>query len=158
MTPLLKSCMYMWECGMCLDLTLTNCLQVSRDLLFVTIFCPYIWQVGPILLGCGMPHLSWPSIIYWRVLTFHGLYSPHITHTQTYSHTCVFALPNLLVRCHLSLMALFLFTFSAYVQHRETPQNTAPESAGPQGDGQRLREGQSKQRHQTSDTKQHSTQ
>ena len=103
---------------MCLDLTLPNCLQVSRDLLFVTIFPPYLWQVGPILLGCGMPHLSLSSSIYWCDLTFHGLYSPHITHTQAYSHTRVFAPPNLLVRCHLSLMALFLFAFSAYIQHR----------------------------------------
>ena len=112
MTPWLKPCMYMWECGMCLDLTLPNCLQVSRDLLFVTIFSPYLWQVGPILLGCGMPHLSWSSLIYWRDLTFHGLYSSLSTNTHTYSHTSV------LVRSHLSLMALFLFAFSAYVQHR----------------------------------------
>ena len=56
MTSWLKSCMYMWECGMCLDLTFTNCLQVSRDLLFVTFFSAYLSQVGPILLGCGMPH------------------------------------------------------------------------------------------------------
>ena len=117
MTPWLKPCMYMWERGMCLDLTFPNCLQVSRDLLFVSIFSPYLWQVGPILLGGGMPHVSLSSLIYRRDLTFHGFYSPHITHTQTYSHTRVFAPPNLLVRCHLSLMALFLFAFSAYVQH-----------------------------------------
>ena len=41
MTPWLKPCMYMWECGMCLDLTFPYCLQVSRDLLFVSIFPPY---------------------------------------------------------------------------------------------------------------------
>ena len=29
---------------MCLDLTFPNCLQVSRDLLFVTIFSPYLWH------------------------------------------------------------------------------------------------------------------
>ena len=81
-------------------------------------FFPLSFRVGPILLGCGMPHLSWSSLIYWRDLTFHGLYSPLSTHTHTYSHTRVFAPPNLLVRCHLSLMALFLFAFSAYVQHR----------------------------------------
>ena len=97
---------------------LPNCLHVSRDLLFVSIFYPYLWQVGPILLGCAMPHLSWSSFIYWRDLTFNGLYSPHSTHTHTYSHTRVFAPPNRLVRCHLCLMALFLFAFSAYVQHR----------------------------------------
>ena len=110
--------MYMWECGRCLDLTFPHCLHVSRDLLFVTIVSPYLWQVGPILLGCGMPHLSWSSLIYWRNLTFHGLYSHHSTRTHTYSHTRVSAPPNLLVRCHLSLMALPLFAFSAYVQHR----------------------------------------
>ena len=91
MTPWLKPCMYKWECGMCLDLTFLNCLQVSRDLLFVTIFSPYLWQVGPILLGCGMPHLSWSSLIYWRDLTFYGLYSPLSTHIHTYPHTRVFA-------------------------------------------------------------------
>ena len=101
--PWLKPGMYMWECGMCLDLTFPIYLQVSRDRLFVSIFSPYLWQVGPILLGCGMPHLSWSSLIYWRGVTFHGLYSFHITHTQTYSHTRVFAPPNTLVRCHLSL-------------------------------------------------------
>ena len=115
MTPWLKPSMYMWECGMCLDLTLPIYLGVSRDLLFVTIFPPYLWQVGPILLGCGMPHLSWSN---WRDLTCHGLYSPHSTHTHTYSHTRVFAPPNLLVRCLLSLMGLSLFAFSAYIQHR----------------------------------------
>ena len=81
-------------------------------------FSPYLWQVGPIFLGCGMPHLSWSSLMYWRDLTFHGLYSPHITHTQPYSHTHVFSPPNRLVKCHLILMALFLLAFSAYVQHR----------------------------------------
>ena len=80
---------------MCLDLTFPNCLQVSRDLLFVTIFSPYLWQVGPILLGCGMPHLSWSSSIYWRDLTFHGLYSPHITHTHKHTHIHV-CLPRLI--------------------------------------------------------------
>ena len=84
LTPWLKPCMYMWECGMCLDLTFPNCPEVSRDLLFVTIFSPYLWQVGPILLGCGMPELSRSSLIYWRDLTFHGLYSPHSTHTHTH--------------------------------------------------------------------------
>ena len=118
MTPWLKPCLYMRECGMRLDLTFPNCLQVSRDFLFVTIFSPYLWQVGPILLGCGMPHFSGSSSIYWRDLTFHGLYSLLSTHTHTYSHTRVFAPPNLLVRCHLSLMALFFFAFSAYVRHR----------------------------------------
>ena len=95
MTPWLKPCMYMWECDMCLDLTFPNCLQVLRDLLFVTIFPPYLGQVGPILLGCGMPHLSWSSLTYWRDLTFHGLYSPHSTHkhTHTHIHTC---LPHLI--------------------------------------------------------------
>ena len=87
MTPWLKPCMHMWECGMCLDLTFPVYLQVLRDLLFVTISPPYLWQVGPILFGCGISHLGWSSLIYWRDLTFHGLYSPHITHTQTYSHT-----------------------------------------------------------------------
>ena len=95
MTPWLKPCMYMWECGMCLDLTFPNCLQVSRDLLFVTLFSPYLWQVGPILLGCGMPHLSWSSLIYWRDLTFHGLYSPLSTHTHTHTHIHV-CLPRLI--------------------------------------------------------------
>ena len=103
---------------MCLDLIFPIYLQVLRDLLFVTIVSPYLWQVGPILLGCGMPHLSWSSLIYWCDMTFNGLYPPHIRNTQTYSHTRVFAPPNLLVRCHLSLMALSLFAFSAYVQHR----------------------------------------
>ena len=109
---------------MCFDLTPPIYLQVSRDLLFVTIFPPDLWQVGPILLGCGIPHLGWSSFIYWRDLPFHELYSPHITYTQTYSHTHVFAPPNLLVRCHRSLMALFLIASSAYVQHRfgEHPQ------------------------------------
>ena len=143
MTPWLKPCMYMWECGMYLDLTFPNCLQVSRDLLFVTIFSPYLWQVGPILLGCGMPHLSWSSLIYWRDLTFHGLYPPLSTHTHTYSHTRVFAPPNLLVGCHLSLMALFLFAFSAYVQHRARGLVTAlrvrgmPTTSIPTGTGAR---------------------
>ena len=73
-----------------------------------------------------MPHLSWSSLMNWRKLTFHGLYSPHITHTQTYSHTRVFAPPNLIVRCHLSLMARFLLAFSAYVQHRAPGLVTAP--------------------------------
>ena len=118
MMPWLKPGMYMWECGMCLDLTFPIYLQVLRDRLFVSIFSPYLWQVGPILFGCVMPHLSWSSLIYWRDVTFYGLYSFHIIHTQTYSHTGVFAPPSLLVRCHLSLMALFLFAFSAYVQHR----------------------------------------
>ena len=86
MIPWLKPCMYMWECGMCLDLTFPIYLQVSRDLLFVTICSPYLWQVGPILFGCGMPHLSWSSLIYWRDLTFHGLYSPLSTHTHTHTH------------------------------------------------------------------------
>ena len=143
MRPWLKPCMYMWECGMCLDLTFSNCLQVSRDLLSVTVFSPYLWQVGPILLGCGIPHLSWSSLIYWRDLTFHELYSPLSTHTHTYSHTRVFAQPNLLVRCHLSLMALFLFAFSAYVQHRARGLVTArrvrgmPTTSIPTGTGAR---------------------
>ena len=68
------------------DLTFPIYLQVSRDRLFVSIFCPYLWQVGPILLGCGMPHLSWSSLIYWHDLTFHGLYSPLSTHTHTHTH------------------------------------------------------------------------
>ena len=106
---------------MCLVLTFPIYHQVSRDVLFVTILSPHLWQVGPILLGCVMPHLSWSWVIYRRNLTFHRLYSPHITdtHTQTYSHTRLFTPPNLLVRCHLSLMAFFLFAFSAYVQHRQ---------------------------------------
>ena len=143
MTPWLKPCMYMWECGMCLDLTFPIYRQVSRDLLFVTIFSPYLWQVGPIVLGCGMPHLSWSSLIYSRDLTFHGLYSPLSTHTHTYSHTRVFAPPNLLVRCHLSLMALFLFAFSAYVEHRARGLVTArgvrrkPTTSIPTGTGAR---------------------
>ena len=90
-----------------------------------------------------MPHLSWSSVIYLRDLTFHGFYSPHITHTQTYSHTGVFAPPNLLVRCHLSLMALFRFAFSAYVQHRARGLVTArrvrgiPTTSIPTGTGAR---------------------
>ena len=95
MTPWLSPCMYMWACGMCLDLTFPNCLQVSQNLLFVTIFSPYPWQVGFILLGCGMPHLSWSSLIYWRDLTFHGLYSPLSTHTHTHTHIHV-CLPRLI--------------------------------------------------------------
>ena len=67
----------------------------------------------------------------------------HITHTQAYSHTRVFAPPNLLVRCHLSLMALFLFAFSAYVQHRARGLVTArrvrgtPRTSIPTGTGAR---------------------
>ena len=105
MTPWLKPCMYMWECGMCLDLTFPIDIQVSQDLLFVTIFSPYLWQVGPILLGCGMPHLKWSSLIYWRDLTLHGLYSPHITNTEAYSHTRVFA-PVRRSHCHVFLGGL----------------------------------------------------
>ena len=74
MMPWLKPGMYMCECGMCLDQTFSIYLQVSRDRLFVSFFSPYLWQVGPILLGCGMSHLSWSSLIYWRDVTFHGLY------------------------------------------------------------------------------------
>ena len=120
-----------------------NLSHLPPSLAFVTIFSLYLWQVGPILLGCGMPHLSWSSLIYWGDLTFHGLYSPLITHTQTYSHTRVFAPPNLLVRCHLSLMALFLFAFSAYVQHRARGLVTAwrvrgtPTTSIPTGTGAR---------------------
>ena len=95
MTPWLKPCMYMWECGMCLDLIFPYCLQVSRDLPFVSFFFPYLWQVRPILLGCGKQHLSWSSSIYWRDLTFHGLYSPHITHTHKHTHIHV-CLPRLI--------------------------------------------------------------
>ena len=90
-----------------------------------------------------MPHLSWSSLIYWRDFTFHGLYSPLSTHTHTYSHTRVFAPPNLLVRCYLSLMALFLFAFSAYVQHRARGLVTArrvwgtPTTSIPTGTGAR---------------------
>ena len=40
MTPWLKPCMYMWEFGMCLDLTFPIYLQVRGDLLLVTIFSP----------------------------------------------------------------------------------------------------------------------
>ena len=50
----------------------------------------------------------------WTLLSPH----PTHTHTHTYSHTRVFAPPNLLVKCHLSVMALSLFAFSAYVQHQ----------------------------------------
>ena len=143
MMPWLKPGTYMWECGMCWDPTFPIYLQVSRDRLFVSIPSPYPWQVGPILLGCGMPHLSWSSLIYWRDVTFHGAYSFHVTHTQTYSHTRVFAPPNLLVRCHLSLMALFLFAFSVYVQHRARGLVTArrvqgtPTTSIPTGTGAR---------------------
>ena len=69
--------------------------------------------------------------------------SPQHTHTHTYSHTRVFAPPNLLVRCHLSLMALFLFAFSAYVQHRARGLVTArrvrgtPTTSIPKGTGAR---------------------
>ena len=110
--------MYMWKCGICLDPTFPVYLRVSPDLLFVTILSPHLWQVGPILLGCGMPHLSWSSLMNWCGLTFHGLYSLHITHTQTYSHTRDFAPAILILRCHSSLMARFLLAFCAYVQHR----------------------------------------
>ena len=81
MTPWLKPCMYMWEFGMCLDLTFPIYLQVRGDLLLVTIFFPYLSQVGPILLGSGMPQLSWSSLIYRRDWTFHALYYPHIPDT-----------------------------------------------------------------------------
>ena len=86
MTPWLKPCMYTSECGRCLDLTFPIYVPVSRDLLFVTIFSPYLWQIGPILLECGMSHLSWSSLIYRRDLTLHGLYSPLSTHTHTHTH------------------------------------------------------------------------
>ena len=107
----------MCECGLCLDLKIPIYLQVSRDLLFVTTFSLYLWQVGCILWGCGMPQLSWFLFTSGGDLVFHGLYSPHITCTHTYSPKRVIAPPNLLVRCHLSLMALFLFAFAAYFQH-----------------------------------------
>ena len=42
------------------------------------------------------------------------LLSPHHTHTHILTYTCVCS-PNLLVRCRLSLIALLLFAFSAYV-------------------------------------------
>ena len=90
-----------------------------------------------------MPHLSWSSFIFLRDLTFHGLYSPLSTHTHTYSHTRVVAPPNLPVRCHLSLMALFLFAFSAYVHHQARGLVTArrfrgtPTTSNPTGTGAR---------------------
>ena len=63
-----------WQACKHISLDWCSCtyLQVLRNLLFVTIFFPYLWQVGSILLRCRMPQLSWSSFVDWLSMEGHS--------------------------------------------------------------------------------------
>ena len=90
MTPWLKPCMYMWQYGMCLDLTFPIYLQVSRD-------PPLCHHFPPLsLAGRAHPLGMWDAtfkLVFINELArldlSWTLLSPHHTHTNILTCTCV---------------------------------------------------------------------
>ena len=87
MTPWLKPCMYMWECGMCLKLTFPIYLQVP----------PVFHYFFPLsLAGRAHPLGMWDAtfkLVFINILARLDfsltLLSPHHTHTNILTYTCV---------------------------------------------------------------------
>ena len=90
MMPLLKPGMYMWECGMCLDLTFPIYLQVSRDRLFVSNFFPLSLasRAHPLGMWDATFKLVFFNLLARRDVSWTLLF-PHHTHTNIPTYTCV---------------------------------------------------------------------